>query len=112
MARESKFLIRDDGVVYAFTDALALNSKFRLYDGPVPCTPEEGKEWLFGATSKRRVQVTSDTHTFDVSSATKAELVEFAMDEYGVTLDEKAPAATLRKQVVELAQKFDGADGE
>ena len=45
-----------------------------------------------------------DVQPFDVSKASKEELIAFAMNEYGAALDVAADLRTMRKKVMELAE--------
>lgn len=48
--------------------------------------------------------VVADVEPFDVSKATKDELIAFAASEYGTELDAGTDIRTLRKRVAELAE--------
>lgn len=90
---EKRILIRSDGVLFNYTDALAARSDMKLHSGSAPTPAQVAK-----ATGK-------DPDAFDVGKATKGQLVKFAKTEYDVVLDPAMGLGMLRSQVVALAAK-------
>lgn len=56
-----------------------------------------------GANRAPAPVIFEDVQPFDVSKATKDELIAFAMNEYGLALDASADIRTLRKKVADAA---------
>lgn len=85
------------------------NPKYVIYSGNPHATQEERLLYLKSmgrAPGARRVvntAVDDDSKPFDVGTATKAEILDFALVEFGQDLDGKTDIRTLRKQVVDLS---------
>ena len=98
---EQRLLIRDDGVVFNYTDALAARPDMKLHQGKAPKDQEAALE-----------AIGSEPEPFDVGTADKAALIAFARDEYGVELGQSIPLGTMREQVMKLAQKKSKGKGD
>jgi hypothetical protein len=77
---------------------------FVEYHGDPKATLEERKQYIatLGRAGKRRVIVTPDK-PFEIAKASREELVTFAFNEYGATLNPEAHLASLRAEVRKLA---------
>lgn len=105
----------EDGRLLPNIPHIRKNPKFVIYSGDVKATLEERMLYLRSmgrAPGARRVVNTAlddDSKPFDVGTATKAEIIEFVLIEYGQDLDSKVDIRTLRKQVVDLASMRDAS---
>jgi hypothetical protein len=96
--KECPFLIRDDGVLYPNVPLIAAKNNFRPYRGALDASLEERMNYLKGIPGRRRVvntaQQADEDAPFDIAKASKDELIQFAEEEYGLTID---PATHLNK---------------
>lgn len=77
---------------------------YRIYHGDPKADLKARMAYLHsGGHGRKHTPVLDDVQPFDVSKATKEELLSFAMNEYGAALDVTADLRTLRKKVMELA---------
>jgi len=103
----------EDGRLLPNIPHIRKNPKFVIYSGDVQATLEERMLYLKSmgrAPGARRVvnnALDDDSKPFDVGAATKAEIIEFALIEYGQDLDSKVDIRTLRKTVMDLAEQRD-----
>lgn len=107
---QTKLLIRDDGMLYQNTKLVAKLKNFRPYYGDPRATLEERLRWLRGENTKfnrQEVKEELDPATFDIGKAAKADLIEFASQEFGVKLDSRKAIAELRQEVFKLAAPND-----
>lgn len=98
---------------------------YRPYTGSLKASEEERMKWLQSAglmistvvvdtddaPAPRRGVILADVEPFDIGTATVAELIAFAKEEYSVELNATGGLRGLRTQVGELAKKA-GADVE
>lgn len=100
------WLIRDpDASIWPNTPLLAKKQNMRPYHGPLHASLEERKRHLEGLGSRRRVVVSEATEAppFDLAKCTKDELIAFAEEEYGYTLDPAGNLHTLRAEFAKVA---------
>ncbi len=104
------WLIRDDGMLMPNTKLIAKKSNFRPYHGDLKASLEDRMRYLQNLGSKRRVinsaEAADDEQPFDIAKATKDELIVFAQDQFGETLD---PALHLNK-MRSIVAKLSGVD--
>lgn len=101
------FLIRDDGMLFPNVPLIGKKQNFRPYHGDVNASLEDRLRYLQGLQSKRRVintEVVADEEApFDIAKATKDELIAFAQDQYGSTIDPALHMNKIRSMVANLA---------
>lgn len=100
-----KLLVRDDGCVFGWGELRAASPRMTLYTGPMnkaPRTQEEGLAWL---ESRQISYLETDPDVFDVDSASKEEILQFAVEEFDTKLDSKKPVEELRKDLRALANR-------
>lgn len=108
--------IRDDGMLFPATPGVLRLPQYRPYHGNPKATLEQRLEYLrgqfAGAADSRRMAM--EQGAFDIGTADKLGLAEFASMEYGVDLDLRKDIGILRAEVAALAsnaetQADDGA---
>lgn len=85
------------GAVFPYSERLAKNKNMK---------PVEGFEQVDVDPS-----ITPDDSAFDVKKAKKDALIEFALNTYGVMLEDDQPVAELRKQVQSLIDADSDVEG-
>jgi hypothetical protein len=100
----------DDGRLYPNVPKMRLNPKYVPYGGDVKASKADRLRWLdtMGRSLPSRRRVVMDDSTappFDIGKATASEIVEFALTEYGKSLDPGMNLHTLRATVRKLAQE-------
>lgn len=99
----------NDGRLVPNVKAIRENVNYRPYMGPLNATVPQRMALISQSVGGRtRVIATApilDMNTFDVSKATREELVTFAQDEYAVELEPDTHLTTLRRQVKDLADQ-------
>lgn len=105
--RAAPWLIRDDGAIFPNVPNIAKKNNFRVYHGDIKAPLEERLRYLQGLPGKRRVIVsgepTDEAPPFDLAKCTKDELIAFAEQEYGYTLDPEKNLHTLRSEFAKVA---------
>lgn len=105
--KQVPFLIRDDGVLMPNVPLIAKKPNFRPYHGDVAASLEERMQYLKGIPSRRRVinsAVLADQEApFDIAKASKDDLIKFAEEEYGYTVDPATHLNKIRSDVAKLA---------
>lgn len=103
-------LIRDDGVLYPNVPLVAKKANFRVYTGNPKASLKERLQYIkMGGLRRVPELVNTEPPPFDVGKATKEEIMVFAVEEFGVTLDETKPLARLREDLVALAKSVDAS---
>jgi hypothetical protein len=103
--------IRDDGYLCMATQLAMMQSggKLMRYDGDPHATLEQRLLYLRGYNVNQHGGALAEMNKvepFNISTASRADLVEFAMDEYGRDFSAKnLPVDAIRKAVFELAQE-------
>lgn len=89
------------------------NPDYRLYRGdPQADLRTRMQSLTVGVGSGVRVIASRpivDAATFDVSTASKDEMISFAFDEYALVLDASTHAATMRRQILAAAERVAAA---
>lgn len=89
--------------------AIPPHPKYRIYHGPRNASREERMRLLSTENSMHAAPVGFDpmaaAKPFDIATATAAELVEFAQQQYGANLSENTPVHLLRGRVKAMAEK-------
>lgn len=86
---------------------------YRVYAGPANADAAGRLAWLAGqsrAGKAKLVNSKAEEDVFDVGTATLDEIVVFAMENYGLVIDTSKPMKTIRKQVMEAAEKAEKAE--
>lgn len=103
----------DDGRLVPNNKATRELVNYKPYAGPLNATKEQRMAFIKQSVGRRVNVVASsaliEIETFDVSKATRDELVSFAFDNYGTVLDPEVHLSTLRKQVKDIADRMDAA---
>jgi len=97
-------LIRDDGMPFPYVPLLATNPRFREYRGDptkFPLTKEQGMAYLFGVGAP--TPNTGSDGELVISTATKEELLDFALTEYGVSMNPEMPVDLIRQKIAKMA---------
>lgn len=109
-----KFLIhRDNARLIPNVGKLKNHPKLVPYTGSVKASLEDRLRWLRTGGSRRVVASApvEELPPFDVSTATKEELIAFAKEEFGLELNPKAPPHIMRNQILAAAKAADeGSD--
>lgn len=74
---------------------------YRPYHGDPYATLAERQRYLEGTALR---EVVLDVEPFNIGKASKEELIAFAIDQYGVTLDGRKTRENLAQEVVKLAE--------
>ncbi len=101
--KTANLLIRDDGVLCPRTPLTERMSNLRPYRGDPYATLEQRLAWLRGDTPQTdHVAKYADVDSFDIGTATKADLADFVLNEFGEKLDLRKSIDTLRAEVAAL----------
>lgn len=96
------WLIRDDGQIFPNVPLLAKRKNMRVFTGDINAPLEERMRYLQGMPGKRRV-VFEEAEPFNITKASKEELVAFAFDEYSEVIDPAEHINKVRALVCRLA---------
>lgn len=97
----------NDGRLLPNNQVLRGHKDYRVYTGDLKADLPARMRWLQGFANRPKVVNSAEAvDSFDVGKATKDELVAFALDQFGAALDSDKHIATLRKEVMALADKF------
>lgn len=108
--KQHPLLIRDDGVLYPNVPLVAAKPNFRVYTGDPKASLKDRLQYIKMGGLRRVPQlVNTEPPPFDVGKATKEEILTFAVEEFGVGLDDTKPLARLREDLVALAKSIDGS---
>lgn len=97
-----KWAIRDDGLVMPATARILALPTYRPYHGDPKASLEERMAYLRGEDTALTRGIKAEAGTFVISTATKDELIDFAMTDYGKTLDPRKDINMLRAEVQAL----------
>lgn len=103
----------DNGRLLPNTPRLRAHKDYRVYTGPTgpDVTEAQRMQWLAGAKrysprivdSSVGAEAAAESEPFDIGTATAADLVMFAFENYGKVLDEKSPLPVLRDVIKKAA---------
>lgn len=96
------WLIRADGQIFPNVPLLAKRKNMRVYTGDIKAPLEERMRYLDGLPGKRRV-VFDEAEPFNITKATKEELIAFAFDEYSEVIEPSEHINKVRALVCKLA---------
>ena len=94
-----------DGRLMPNTPRLRVHKDYRVYTGDINAALPERMRWLKGAPRHQPTKVVNTQEAadeFDLGSASKEDIVLFALQQYGATLDPGQDIRTLRKAVMRL----------
>lgn len=96
-----------DALLWPNVPNLRKSKDMILYTGNPKAGPEERRRYVESMKTGRlgMRSVIDTSQAFDVGTATVQDLIDFALTEYGKTLNPAAPLVTLRKQIVLLAKE-------
>jgi hypothetical protein len=94
-----------DGRLMPNTPKLREMADYRVYDGPIDGTREQRLAWVKKVIARNPVKIvnTQVEESFDIGKASKDDLVTFAYEQWGQTLDIAKPLKVLRDEVAKLA---------
>lgn len=95
-----------DGRLIANSLNVRANPDYRPYGGRLDASLQERLAYIASSVGSSRTRVINsapEAATFDLGKATKAEIITFAMEEYGMVLSDETDVRTLRKQVLAAA---------
>lgn len=100
----------NDGRLMPNTPIGREDPNYRVYTGPLTATLAQRMQIIEATIKGPRTRVVAsqpiiEAEQFDVSTATKEELVAFAFDEYGVVLDSKLDRRVMCKQVMAAGER-------
>jgi len=99
----------ENGRLMPNTPRLRTHAMYRVYGGALDAPLPERMAWLKGMQRMpRKVVNTAPQDVFDIGTATADDLVMFALEEYGATLDLALSLKKLRTKVAELAAAAEG----
>jgi hypothetical protein len=112
---KTPFLInRENGRLLPNVARTAKHRNMIPYTGSVKASLEERMRWIrTGGNTRRNVTSSApieELPPFDVSTASKEELIDFAKEEFGLVLNPKAPPHIMRNQILAAAAKEDGGE--
>lgn len=84
---------------------------WRPYHGDPNWPLEKRMEWVRGTQKARRVIMSEPQEPFDLARADKEQIIAFALEEFGVTLNPAKPLAKLREEVANMARAQGLLDG-
>lgn len=96
------WLIRDDGQIFPNVPLLAKRKNMRVYTGDIKAPLEERMRYLQGMPGKRRITF-DEPEPFNITKASKEELVAFAFDEYSEVIEPTEHINKVRAMVCKLA---------
>lgn len=106
-ATGTDWLIRDDGALFPNVPTIAKKPNFRPYHGDPAATLEQRLQYLQGLMQQRRRVIMSEPmdepEEFDLSKASKEELIAFALDEFEMVIKPDEHLNVVRSIVAELA---------
>lgn len=96
-----------DHLLWPNVPNLRKNKDMILYTGNPKASADERRRYVESMkTGRAGVRAVIDSsEPFDVAKASKQELLDFALTEYGKTLNPSAPDVTLRKQISIMAKE-------
>lgn len=100
---------RDNLRLMPNTPLIRARPQYMPYDGKATDDEATRRAYVEGVGT-RRPKVTNsaaETNTFDIGTATKDELVAFAVGEYGIMLDGAKDIRTLRKEFMTQVEALD-----
>ena len=96
----------NDGRLMPNVLALRNHKDYRVYQGPKDASTDDRLRWLQGVSKTPKVTNSqAEADDFDVGKATKDDLIVFAMEQYGAPIDPAMDIRTMRKKIVEMAEK-------
>lgn len=96
--------IRDDGMLFPYHKGIQRLADFRPYRGDPDASLAERLAYLNGETAAIKAKVDIETGAFDIGTATKEQLADFALNEYGAQLDTRKALGILRAEVAVLSE--------
>ncbi len=103
--KKTPLLIRDDGLLVANVPEVARMPQFRPYHGDPNASDADREAYLSGFAGTVKAKFDAEAGAFDIGTATKEALIDFALDEYGARLDGRKSVENLRVEVAALAEK-------
>jgi hypothetical protein len=97
----------DDGRLMPNTPRLRILPNYRVYGGDINAALPERMKWLKSALRahpKAIVNSKAEEDTFDVGTASVDDLIVFAVENFGASLNPKHPLKNLRAEVMRLAE--------
>lgn len=97
----------DDLRLMPNTPRLRVHAKYRVYSGPIDASKADRQRWLDGALRhlpRKVINSAADEPPFDIGTASKDDLVTFAMENFGTQLEFNKPLKALREEVLKLAE--------
>ena len=96
----------NDGRLMPSVPALRNHKDYRLYQGPKDADLTDRMRWLQGISKVPKVvNSQAEADEFDVGKATKDDLIVFAMEQFGAAIDPLTDIRTMRKKIVDMAEK-------
>lgn len=95
----------NNGRLMPNTPRLRAHPQYKVYSGDLQAALPERMRWLAGALKQATTKVVNskaEADIFDIGTASKDELIVFAMDEFGQVLDPKKDLKALRKAIMEF----------
>jgi len=103
--------VRDDGYLcMGNEDILQMNPHLRIYHGKVTDSPEQIEAFLRGQEERRYGTPVLDPSQVDITRMSVADLIAFALDEYGVTLPESTDYPTALVTVIKARAEAEELD--
>ena len=101
--KQNGWAIRDDGLLFPAYPKILMQSNYRPYHGDPKAPLEDRLAYLRGELKKGNYQVDLTPGQFDIGTATRGQLLDFAERNYAKILDASKDIDVLRKEVAELA---------
>ena len=96
-----------DGRLMPNVQMLRDHKDYRVYTGPMDASSEDRLRWVAGELKRLPAKVLNSLENapvFDVGTATRDDLIVFAMEEYGQQIKPETPLSTMRKMVLKFAE--------
>lgn len=101
--KTNPWLIRDDGTIFPNVPLLARRKNMRPYRGDISAPLEQRMRYLQGLPSQRKIVIDAEPETFNITKATKEELIAFAFEDYSEVIDAEEHINKVRSIVCSLA---------
>jgi hypothetical protein len=106
------YIHSEDGRLYPGFPGVATLPEYRPYHGDPKATLKERMRYLQGFQADEQRAIAAEKGEFNVLKATKEQLLEHMLDEYGERLDARKDLAALQVDAFQIMQRVEGAISE
>lgn len=101
--KPSGWAIRDDGLLFPATPKVLAQPNYRPYHGDIEASLEDRMLYLQGQFRRGNYQPNLTPGTFDIGTATRGQMIDFAERNYNAVLDASQDIDAMREHVRNLA---------